>query len=399
MPAVPRREIHRRVRALQDRLASAEPPLDVAVILEHVDLYYLSGTVQTAHLLVPVHGTPRLLVRKVLERAREDSPLEDIRSMTSLRQLTDALRELCGPPPWRIGMELDVIPVLAHRRYRELLGDGTEIHDVSGSLLELRSVKSDWEIEQIRDAARINERIYRELSEFLSADLSSYELQAILDCRARTAGHVGLVRMRGFNVNGLIGVVASGASGAMPGHSEFPIGGLGPHPVLAHGGDLAKLERDTPIVFDYLASVTGYHHDQTRMAVIGRFPPEAERIYEGMREILRAVEAGLRPGRSAATIYAEALDHAGRLGLADGFMGLPRHAVRFVGHSIGLEVNEMPVLARKFDRPIEVGNVFAVEPKFTHPRLGVIGLENTYAIRQDGCENLGSTPEDVVSVS
>ncbi len=396
-PGVPRDELERRLRSLQERMARADP-LDAAVLVQNVDLYYFAGTIQTSHLLVPAEGSPRLLVRKVLERARQDSALEDVRPMSSLRALADELGALCGPRPWRIGMELDVIPSRAAEAYRARLGDGVEIVDISGAVLDIRSVKSDWEIERIRESARINDRLYEELPGLWEDGMSTLCLQARLDCRARELGHVGLVRMRGFNIDGLIGVCVSGPTGALPGHSEFPIGGLGPHPVVAHGGDPARIERDTPIAFDYLANGNGYHHDQTRMAVVGAMPDEAMRIYEAMRSTLREIEERLAPGAIPSDIYEAALESIAARGLGEGFLGPAGHAVPFVGHAVGLEVNEIPVLARKFEEPLVAGNVLAVEPKFTHPQLGVIGVENTYVVRAGGVERIGATAEEIVRI-
>ncbi|MBI4584093.1 MAG: aminopeptidase P family protein [Planctomycetes bacterium] len=400
MTAVPEAEILARIRSLQARFAAASPPVDAALILQSLDLYYFAGTIQNCHLLVPREGRPRLLVRKVLERARADSPLEDVRPMTSLKALPGEIRSLCGPPPWRLGMELDVLPVLLFNQYLELLGGQgqVEVADLSRPILEIRSVKSEWEIGQIRAAARINDRLYRDLPELLGENLSTGELQAVLDARARLAGHLGAVRMRGFNMECLLGVVVSGPSGAAPGHGQFPIGGTGPHPALALGGDARKIERDRPVVFDYLANATGYHHDQTRMAVIGRLPEEAERIYGEMQGLLRLVEKRLVPGAVPSQIYEEALARAKERGLEAGFLGPPGHAVGFVGHGLGLEVNEIPVLARRFVAPLAAGTVLAVEPKFTHPELGVIGLENTYAVRAGQPENLSLSPEEVIVV-
>lgn len=398
MNPVPASEIQRRHERLREALASTEPRLDGLLVLDQVNRFYLSGTVQDAHLICPAEGAPALRVRKVLERAREDSPLEDIEPLTSLKDLGGELEKVLGPAPWRLGLELDVLPARSLKLYEKILGDRVEFHDASGILAGLRSVKSSWELEQIRDSARINRHLYEALPEVLSRELSTYALQSILNCRACLDGHLGLVRMRGFNVDGLIGVVASGPTGALPGHSAFPIGGLGPHASVAHGGDHEPIRPHVPVIFDYLANRSGYHHDQTRLAVIGKLDRRAREIYEGMQGLLRAVEARLKPGAIPSAIYEEILDLARQKGLDEGFMGAPGLAVPFIGHALGLEVNETPVLARKFDAPLVAGNVLAVEPKFTHADFGVIGIENTYAIVESGAENLGDTPEDVIEV-
>jgi Xaa-Pro dipeptidase len=195
-----------------------------------------------------------------------------------------------------------------------------------------------------------------------------------------------------------LGIVVSGPGGAVPSHSFFPIGGRGIDPSAPAGGDWEKIRRDEPIILDYLGCSAGYYADQTRMAVKGRFPAEAGEIYAAMQEVLRRCERTVRAGSVPARIYEEAVELVRTRGLGPGFLGPPGLEVGFVGHGVGLEVNETPVLAPRFERPLVAGTVIAIEPKFNHPRFGVVGLENTYLVREDGLENLTPLPETVVMV-
>lgn len=396
-PTIPRGEIERRIRAFQRRMDEGDPRLEAVVIVQNVDLYYFAGTIQTAHLLIPLKGEPRLLVRKVLERARLDSPLARVCRLRSLKELPAVLRETCGPPPWRLGMELDVVPVNLLRTYDRLFGGDAEIVDASPLILGVRAVKSDWEIERFRQAAEIHRQLFAELPVLLREDVSSYGLQVRLEGRARELGHCGVIRMRGLNVETSIGLVVSGAEGALPSYSMFPIGGPGTHPWVAQGGSQRPLQRGVPIIVDFLSSREGYHADCTRMAVKGRFPKEAEEILGRLRGLLRFCEEEVRAGAVPSKIYAAVLERAADEGLGDGFMGPEGYQVRFVGHGVGLEVNEIPVLAPRFDAPLVAGNTLAIEPKFTHPKWGVIGVENTYVVRDEGVENLTPFSEDVIS--
>jgi Xaa-Pro dipeptidase len=398
MSDLPHHEARRRLSVVQERMRAARPALDALVLIQNVDVYYLAATFQSCHLIVPAEGEPRLLVRKVLERAKEDTPLEDVRPMTTLRDLPGHLREICKGGRLRVGLELDVVPWKQAESYRKLLGEEVEVAEGSGPILGARAVKSDWEVERIREASRAIARVFADLPQFLEEDLSTYELQAILDCRARTAGHPGVIRMRGLNVECSLGIVVSGPGGAAPSHSFFPIGGRGVDPSWPAGGDLEKIRRDTPIALDYLGSSAGYYSDQTRMAVKGRFPEEAGEIYALMQEVLRGCERSIRPGAIPSRIYAEALALVEGRGFAAGFQGPPGESVGFLGHAVGLEVNETPVLAPRFDEPLAAGTVLAIEPKFIHPRLGVIGIENTYLVRKDRLENLTPLPETVTVV-
>ena len=154
--------------------------LDALIVLNTADLYYLSGTVQTAHLLVTPGEEPRLLVRKVLERARGDSPLELIEPLASMKDLPERIAELCGPPPWRIGMELDVLPATSLACYEKLLGSAS-FTDASPAIMDLRSVKSDWELDQIRNAAVLSDAVYKELPQILIGCHSVVEVFHVLE--------------------------------------------------------------------------------------------------------------------------------------------------------------------------------------------------------------------------
>ena len=398
MSSVPGTEIDRRVRAVQGRLADADPPVDLLLVVQKADLFYLSGTVQQCHLALPARGLPRLLVRKVRETAEADSPIRDIVPLRSFRELPDHVRELCGKPPWRIGMELDVLPVGLWHTYRRVFGDDAEIVDCSPLLLAVRSRKSEWELDRFRDAARLHPVLFADpLRRLLAEEISPCDLQARLEAEARALGHCGLVRLRGLDVETGIGIAVSGPDGAVPSNSMFPIGGAGPHPWVSHGGTRDPIRRGVPIILDFLMSTTGYHVDCSRMAVRGVFPDRAASILERIGRLLRGLEGRLRAGVRPAELYRSAVEEAAATGLGDGFMGPAGYRVSFVGHGVGLEVNELPVIGPRSNQPLQAGNVIALEPKYTDQEYGVIGIENTYAVTDDGAEKLTTATEAVVA--
>ena len=353
MPTVPKTELDRRHERFDAEIDALSLPIDVSIVVQKADLYYLSGTTQQAHLLVARGGRSRLLVRKVLERAQEESALGDAAPLRSLKELRAHVDELAGNASrgerkLRVGMELDVLSVSTFRLYEKVLGEGVEIVDVSPAILAARSIKSEWEIEQLRAAASVHDRTFGAAHSVYEPGMSTFELQTALDARAAKDGHCGIIRMRGLDVACGTGVVVSGEDGAVPSHSMFPIGGLGPHAWVAAGGSRRPIERDTPVILDYLMSTSGYHADCTRMAVAGAFPDEAATILAALADVLRSIEAELRPGAVPSAIYASAVERAHELGVADAFMGPESYSVPFVGHSVGLEVNEAPVLAPRF---------------------------------------------------
>ena len=85
-------------------------------------------------------------------------------------------------------------------------------------------------------------------------------------------------------------------------------------------------------------------------------------------------------------------------GLGDCFMGPPGEQAKFVGHGVGLELDEFPVLAQGFDLPLIAGQTIAVEPKFVFPELGSIGIENTFAVTEQGGEKITVLVDDLVKI-
>ncbi len=156
MHSTPSEEIQRRIKTLQS--AMADNRLDAALIVQRVDLFYFSGTGQDAHLFVPLKGSPILLVRKSFERALQDSPLEHVVAVESLSGLKKTIEREYSCPLKRIGMESDVFPVNNYRLYSKLFPNAA-INDVSPLIRETRMVKSEYELEMIRQAARMNDAL------------------------------------------------------------------------------------------------------------------------------------------------------------------------------------------------------------------------------------------------
>jgi Xaa-Pro dipeptidase len=385
---VPREEIEQRLVAFQAALR--RDGLDGALIVQDVDLYYLTGTAQSAHLVVPAEGEPALFVRKTLERARGESPLERVEPLQSLRELPGALAS-AGLEGGRLGLELDVLPAAQYLGYARRL-DGFELADCSGAIRRLRAVKSRWELERIRLASDQLSHVDEWMAETAREGMTEIELAAELERLLRLNGHQGPVRFRGFNQELFYGSVLAGPSGAVPGSTETPIVGPGPNLLISKGASPRPIERGEPILVDLAGSNDGYLSDQTRTFSLGSLDGRWLEAHDLAREILVNVAAEARPGVAPSGLCERAVDLAGDL--RDHFMG----GVSFVGHGFGLEIDELPVLAPGFDDPLEEGMVFALEPKFVFPGEGAVGIENSYAVTADGVERLTTATEELVEL-
>ncbi|MDQ3994097.1 MAG: Xaa-Pro peptidase family protein [Actinomycetota bacterium] len=390
-PMVPRVEIEARIGVFQEALRSAG--FGGALVVQDVDVFYLSGTAQSAHLVVPADGEPVLFVRKTLSRAREESPLERVEPLRSLHELSAALGS-CGLERGRLGLELDVVPAALYLQYVHRL-DSFELDDCSQILRRIRARKSAWELEQIRRAAAMLSYVDRWVADTLREGMTEIELAAELERLLRREGHQGLIRFRGFNQDIFYGSVLAGPSAAVPGATETPIVGPGPNVAVSKGASPRPIGRGEPLIIDFCGAWEGYLADQTRTFSLGRLDPKFREAYEAARGILHRVAAEARATIPPSALYERAVELADE---RDGFMGLGEERVSFVGHGFGLEIDELPVLMPGSDEPLLDGMVFALEPKFLFPGEGAVGIENSYAVTADGVEQLTSAPEELIEL-
>jgi Xaa-Pro dipeptidase len=389
----PAAEIERRMQRLREGLRGAG--LDAAVIVQHADLAYFSGTNQQAHLVVPADGEPRLLVRRVLERARRESPLERVEPLRSLSSLAAELAAVGAGEGARVGFELDVLPARAYLDYGRRL-PGFDLGDCSEIVRAVRAVKSAWDLEQMAAACEQVRRGAEAVPELIGVGVNEAHVQLEVERVMRKAGHQGQLRFRGFNQEMHYGQILGGPSGAVPGYSDSPLCGPGPNPAVGKGPDGHVLARGDTVIADLVGGHEGWLSDQTRTFAVG--PPAADMAaaYDAAVAILRAVEGALRPGAVPSALYAAAEEMAAAAGLAEHFMGAGAERVRFLGHGVGMEIDELPILAPGFDQPLEEGNVVAIEPKFVFPGRGAVGIENMYAVTASGFETLTTAPEELI---
>ncbi len=390
---VPHEELRQRVARFQHALSVAA--LGGALITHKTGLYYLAGSVQPAQLYVPVEGEPLLLVRRNEERLALESPwpTEPLRSLRSLPTLIARH----GQPPARLGLELDVMPVLTFQRYQKALPE-VAWQDVGGTLRAQRSVKTAWEVEQMRAIQPLARAMLAAIPHLLEAGLSEIEFAARLERFAREQGHQGRTWLRAYNMDMYWGHILAGPSGSVASFFDSPNGGWGLNPAKPDGPGWQRIEPGMPVLVDYVATRGGYVLDQTRTAVIGALPAELQDAYEATVRVQDAVIAATRPGVFGTELWELAVEVAQREGIAEGFGGRGSNQARFVGHGIGMEIDELPLLAMGWGEALQAGMVFALEPKFVHPTLGIVGIENSWLVTESGAERLTPPGDEVIVV-
>ncbi|MCR4400219.1 MAG: Xaa-Pro peptidase family protein [Syntrophomonadaceae bacterium] len=392
MQRTPRAELERRTEILQRGLVEAG--IDAALIVQNADLFYYAGTVQQGYLYVPADGQPAFFVRKNPQRAAAESELPRVVAVKGPKDIPALLPQLGLPRPGRLGMELDVLPVRQYFRYQEVFAPAV-IVDVWPIIQAQRAVKSPYELALIREVGRLSDFMVRVARATLREGVSEIELAAAVEAAARAAGHQGYVRMRAFNQEVYWGHLVSGPEAGVGSFMDSPTGGQGLSLAFPQGSSRRVIARHEPVIFDLVAGMNGYHVDQTRTMALGPLAPPLEHAYRVAVEIQGQVAGMLRPGVLAGEVYQRALDTAAERGLAEHFMGYGEDRAAFCGHGIGLELDELPVIVRGNTMPLQAGMVVAMEPKFTFPGLGVVGVEDTFIVTEEGGEAVTTSDYEV----
>ncbi len=360
MRITPTTELKNRIEKLQKEIIIHK--LDAVFMIQNADLFYFTGSIQQGALYIPAEGEAIYLVRKDFARARMESGLKEVVPFKSPRDIPGVLADFGYSMPETLGMELDAVPVTVTERFKKGLGDCV-ISDATPLIRNVRAVKSDYEINIMKDAAVIVDKVCKRAVEVIREGMTDLELAAELEFVARKDGHQGMVRMRGFNGELFDGHTVSGPDSAVPTYSDTPLGGVGLSPAFPQGESYKRIRRNQPITVDFVAVFDGYIVDQTRMFSIGELPDKLTKAYADMTIIQEHAKQIAKPGVSWGGLYDECLQMACDMGYQDHFMGTKGAQVSFIGHGVGVELDEYPFIARGLnDYELQENMTFAFEP-------------------------------------
>ena len=211
--------------------------------------------------------------------------------------------------------------------------------------------------------------------------------------------YTGITRFSVAGMELFMGVVSSGESGNCPTASVGPGGSLGLSAAFPFVGGKKKLTRNEPIFIDTGFGYQGYFTDKTRIFSIGSLPSEALKAHEICLQIQEAVRRRLVPGAIPSQIYKDITQSLIKeRNFGRHFMGFGSNHVPFLGHGIGLAIDEFPVIAAKVQEPLEANMVIALEPKKGLEGIGLVGIENTFLVTEEGGEKLTPGSDDVTLV-
>ena len=355
-----------------------------ALVMNPPDVYYLAGTGQPCNLLVVPGEEPVLFARRYLELAKRSSRVEKVLAGAGFSAVAREARLGDGP----LGMELDKLPAGLVDRARDAF-PGREIADCAPLLLAQRAVKDAGEIEAMRESVKLFDAVHAAMCEFIRPGIAEHELAGEVERALRRAGHDGVVFQRRWDAKlPMEGAIASGEHLSTISRGPVTVTGVGLGEAFPMGASRRRLEHGDLVNIDLGLNRAGYHGDMARTYAVGALPDAVGDLAATCRELQDVALAAIRPGVAAHEVYDATLDAARRLGVEDVFQG----GGPYIGHSIGLELDEPPVLGPGVETPVREGMVLAVEPKLISPDFGAVNIEDDVVVTAAGCELLGDLP-------
>lgn len=362
--------------------------VDALLISDNANLYYLTGRVFAGYVYLPADGMPIYFVRRPVKM--EGDGVVEIRK-------PEQMAETIGLNlPEKLGLELDVTAWSTVKRLSNVF-PASEIANASTIMRKARAVKTDVEIDKIRISGVKQTRVYSLIPSLYNEGMTDIELQVEIERASRMEGCLGQFRVSGDSMELYMANLLVGDNADIPTPYDFAMGGEGMDPSLPVGCNGSLIRPGNTVMADVNGNYTGYMTDMTRTFRLGAISDLAVKAHKCSIDICHRLAKEGKPGTEAKRLYEIAQEMVNEAGLHEYFMGHKQKA-GFIGHGVGIEINELPVIAPRSHDILQENNVIALEPKFVIPHVGAVGIENTYRVTASGLESLTLAPEEIIDL-
>lgn len=363
--------------------------IDAILLSSFANLYYVSGRVYCGYACVTAVGKVTYFVKRPVGLEGEN-----VAYIRKPEQIADFIAD--APKMQTVALELGLASYNAIERLKNVFV-GADIVDGTPVINKVRSVKSEFEINKLKECGVHHVTAYHNIPKIYRKGMTDIELQIEIERVLRNEGCLGQFRIAGDTMELFMGNLLCGVNAEMPSPYDFAMGGAGLDDSLPVGCNGSLIKQGNAVMVDMCGNFNGYMTDMTRVYRVGSISPLAQRAHQLSIDIHHRLASMAVPGVEAKALYEEAMKMVKEAGLEEYFMGLKQKA-GFIGHGVGIEVNEMPVIAPRSRDILEAGNVIALEPKFVIPSVGAVGIENTYVVRDNGLECLTNAPEEIAEL-
>lgn len=369
----------------------AQQGIDAALITCNVNLVYTYGQVVSGYLYLPLHSPAIVFFKRP-----NNLTGEHCFAIRKPEEILDRLKELGLPLPSKLMLEGDELSYTEYNRLASIFPD-TEIVNGTPLIRQARSIKTPVEVEMMRRSAQAHSRAYQQIPSVYRPGMTDLEFSIEIERLMRLEGCLGIFRVFGRSMEIFMGSVLAGDNADHPSPYDFALGGEGLDPALPSGLNKTVLTEGMSVMVDLGGNFSGYMGDMSRVFSIGKLSDQAYAAHQVCLDIQEKIASIAKPGVICEDLYNTALDMATKAGFADNFMGTSQQA-KFIGHGIGLEINEAPVLAPRMKQELEPGMVIALEPKIVLPGVGPLGIENSWAVTSEGIEKLTICTEEIIEL-
>lgn len=380
-------EIAIRINKIKDELQKSAA--DAVLVAANPNIYYTSGRFFRGYVFISSQGNPLWFVIKPQVFDKE----KDVWFIRKPEEITQILKDQGINHLSTIALEESDLSYSDIIRLKALFPD-SELKNGSIILKNARKIKTDWEINEMKEDGLHQVKVYGEVKDCYRPGMSDLLLQIEIEKRLRLEGSLGVSRVSGNMMEINLGSVISGDNADNPSPYDFTMGGSGMHPALPVGSDNSVILEGQTVMIDMNGAFNGYQSDMTRVWSLGETSTLAKKAHDCSLRILRHLEKKALPGTPVKDLYEMAMEIVEEEGLKEYFMG-HKSQVGFIGHGIGIELNELPVVMAKSKDILQEKMTIAIEPKFVIPHVGAVGVENTYVVREFGLENITVFPEEI----
>lgn len=362
---------------------------DACILTSPVNQYWACGFVFDGYLYIEPDNDPLFFVRRPVVFEHENAI-----TIRKPEQIPELLLNIGKKVPKHILIENDSLSYNSSKRL-QIAFDAKTIINISGEIRKIRSIKSEFELNQMRESAKVHSLIYNMIPSLYRAGMTDLELQIEIERQMRLHGSIGVFRSFGDNMDIFMGSMLTGDNAQSASPFDFALGGEGITPLLPLGANNTLLKPGNTLMVDMAGNFRPYMDDMSRTFAIEYAPDSAYKLHQISIEIHRAICNIAKSGTACSDIYLIAEEIVKDNNLEPYFMGT-RQQAKFIGHGLGLEINEPPVLTPRSKEILETGISFALEPKFVLPGIGAVGIENTYIVHENGIENITICEEGIV---
>jgi Xaa-Pro dipeptidase len=390
-----KQELDSRLGRFFAAMSAANPSWNTAIILSNVNQYYFTGTMQDGMLVMKKNGRAAYFVRRSFERAKDESPFEEIYPIESYRDAASIIGTDFGNA--YIETEVTTVGILERiKRYFNI----ESINSLDKTVLTVRSVKTPYELEWIeRSGRQHNEFLLNIAPSLLKEGISEADFVARLYEKMVAFGYQGICRFSMFQSEMVVGQVGFGESSIYPTRFDGPGGAYGMCPAVPLVGSRERLLKCGDLVFvDIAFGMNGYHSDKTQVYMFGAAPTaDVLKAHRGCIDVQKRLASLLKPGAIPSEIYNTVIAELDDDFLKN-FMGYGNRRAKFLGHGVGLYVDEFPVIASGFNEPLAENMVIALEPKKGIANVGMVGVEDTYIVTSGGGRCVTGGGCDIITI-